>query len=99
MLRYLPLAAAAALTAGCASNPEDVLMLQDSPSYLVGYNDGCATATEANKSFSTKSYRDADAFDADKAYRSGWRQGYMECSKGTPDVHDGGRILGERGDG
>ena len=94
MYRFAPIAAAAVL-AGCTTNP-DILALQEHPSFHAGYGDGCATSTEEDKSFSTKSTRDAYAFDNDKAYRAGWRQGYLECSNRTPDAVDGGRILGER---
>ncbi len=94
MYRFALIAAAATL-AGCTTNP-DILALQDQPSFHVGYGDGCATSTEEDKSFSTKSTRDAYAFENDKAYRAGWRQGYLECSNRTPDAVDGGRILGER---
>ncbi len=92
--RSAAIAAAAALV-GCAATPE-VLALRELPSFHVGYGDGCTTANEEDKSFSTKTERDAYAFDNDRAYRAGWRQGYLECSNRTPDAVDGGRILGER---
>lgn len=92
---FLLIAAGAALAAGCAADPK-LQALRESPGFQVGYNDGCLTATEENKSFSTKSARDSYAFDNDDAYRAGWRQGYLECSNRTPDAIDGGRILGER---
>ena len=72
------------------------LALREYPSFQAGYGDGCVTSTEEDKSFSTKKSRDAYAFDNDDAYRAGWRQGYMECASQLPEVHDGGRILGER---
>ncbi len=80
---------------GCTTN-ENLAALRESPSFHVGYGDGCVTANEEDKSFSTKTARDKEAFDADEAYRAGWRQGYLECNTGTPDAIDGGRILGER---
>lgn len=85
---------AAILLAGCAT--ADDLALREYPSFQVGYGDGCITSTEEDKSFSTKKSRDAHLFETDDAYRSGWRQGYMECASQLPEVHDGGRILGER---
>lgn len=92
----LPLIAVGALAfAGCAMDPK-LQQLRESPSFQVGYGDGCLTAGEEDKSFSTKSARDAYAFENDKAYRAGWRQGYLECSNRTRDAVDGGRILGER---
>ena len=90
---FYALAGALAL-GGCAS--ADHLALQEYPSFQVGYGDGCISSTEEDKSFSTRTQRDDYAFDNDDAYRSGWRQGYLECSSQLPEVHDGGRILGER---
>jgi hypothetical protein len=82
-------------SAGCATG-ENLAALREMPSFHVGYNDGCLTANEEDKSFSTKTARDKEAFETDEAYRAGWRQGYLECNTGTPDAIDGGRILGER---
>lgn len=92
-----PLAAAlaAASLAGCASS-ENLAALKQAPGYQAGYVDGCYTATEADKSFSTKKKRDDDAFENDEAYRAGWRHGYLECQTQTPEPRDGGRITGER---
>jgi len=94
------IAAAAVLSitlaaAGCASSLESQ-RLREAPGFQAGYGDGCLTASEADKSFSTKKSRDAYAFDNDKAYRAGWRQGYLECASKIPEAKDGGRILGER---
>ncbi len=81
--------------AGCASSLESQ-ELRESPGYQAGYGDGCMTASEEDKSFSTKRTRDPYAFENDKAYRAGWRQGYLECADRIPEAKDGGRILGER---
>jgi hypothetical protein len=94
LYRIVPVAFAAAL-AGCTLSPED-LALREQPSFHVGYGDGCTTSNEEDKRFSTKTERDAYAFDNDRAYRAGWRQGYMECANPTPDAVDGGRVSGER---
>ena len=79
---------------GCASSLENQ-QLREAPGFQAGYVDGCATAQEEEKSFSTRRQRDAYAFDNDEAYRVGWRQGYLECSNTIPEPKDGGRILGE----
>ena len=89
------IAAALTAAAGCASNA-DLAALREQPGFAAGYGDGCSTATEEDKSFSTRQSRDAYAFENDDAYRAGWRQGYLECSHTTPEAKDGGRILGER---
>ncbi len=81
--------------AGCASTA-DMEALREAPGFSAGYGDGCSTATEEDKSFSTKQTRDEYSFKNDDAYRAGWRQGYLECSHTTPEAKDGGRILGER---
>lgn len=94
-LRLTVIVASALALSACASDPE-LQALREQPSFQVGFGDGCLTANEEDKSFSTKSARDAYAFENDKAYRAGWRQGYLECAPMTPDPNDGGRVLGER---
>ena len=86
-------AAGAAALSGCASGIDP--QLREAPGFQAGYVDGCATAGEEEKSFSTRRERDAYAFENDEAYRAGWRQGYLECSNTIPEPKDGGRILGE----
>ena len=87
----------AMLLAGCTTGA-DIKALQESPGFQVGYNDGCLTSTEDDKSFSSKKSRDAYAFEHDEAYRAGWRQGYAQCSSSSsiPELNNGGRLLGER---
>lgn len=77
----------------CAS--DEALKLSDQPGFAAGYGDGCATATEEDKSFSTKRVRDEYMFDNDRAYRAGWRQGYLQCGGRESTPNDGGRILGQ----
>ncbi len=91
MNRLLICAAGAALLAACATSSG----LSDEPGYTAGFGDGCATAHELDKSFSTKRVKDDDLFENDRAYRSGWRQGYQECQTPYRRVDDGGRILGD----
>lgn len=96
-MRHLQFAFAAALglaAAACASDPNKYA---EEPGFQAGYGDGCVTATEEDKSFSTRTARDADAFETDPAYRAGWRQGYAQCGS-QRSANDGGRILGERDD-
>lgn len=80
------------LMAGCAS--DDTLALREEPDYARGVGDGCATAREEDKSFSTKRVADEEAFDDSRAYRAGWRQGYFQCQSPNRDRNNGGRILG-----
>ncbi len=77
----------------CASSAQ---LLAEEPSYQAGYGDGCATAIEEDKSFSRKKTRDAYLFENDKAYRAGWRQGYLACGeRNAENETDGGLILGQ----
>lgn len=87
-------ASAALLAAGCAST--DATQLAEEPSFQAGYGDGCVTATEDDKSFSTTRVRDEYLFDSDRAYRAGWRQGYIQCGGRASSPSDGGRILGQQ---
>ncbi len=64
--------------AGCVSDTSPDF--KNSPYFPIGYSDGCASATEAGKSFSTETVRDEAMFKDDAGYRSGWRQGYAACS-------------------
>lgn len=101
VLVWLKRAGAAAALAGvaaCVGTTAEGERLTEMPTFQVGYNDGCVTANEENKSFSTKTARDDYLFDNDEAYRAGWRQGYLECRSRRRDADNGGRILGERGD-
>lgn len=94
---FVKIALAAALCVGPAACASDPNRYQDEPGYQAGYGDGCVTATEEDKSFSTRTARDAGAFETDPAYRAGWRQGYAQCGR-QRSANDGGRILGERDD-
>jgi hypothetical protein len=78
--------------AGCATAD---LELAEEPGYAKGYGDGCSTAQEEDKSFSTKRYRDEESFDSDRGYRAGWRQGYQQCKRPLGEPNDGGLVLGD----
>lgn len=95
LARRVALGGLALTAAGCAS--ADLQELQEAPGFQAGYVDGCETAGEEEKSFSTTRTRDTYAFENDEAYRAGWRRGYMECGDIIPEPKDGGRILGEGG--
>lgn len=95
MLRSVcAIAVFSALLSACATDSG----LSDEPNYVAGYGDGCATAHEQEKSFSTKRYRDATLFEEDRAYRAGWRQGWQQCQSPYRPADDGGRILGNEDD-
>ncbi len=90
MLRIATAALFCAALTACATDAG----LSEEPGFVAGFGDGCATAQEEDKSFSTKRHRDTEAFDADRAYRAGWRQGWQQCKNPTGSRNDGGRILG-----
>ena len=83
--------------AGCASS-EDLRRLSEEPGFVQGFGDGCATAREEDKSFSTKRVRDEYEFENDEAYRAGWRQGYLDCRGQIRPRNDGGVVLGNEPD-
>lgn len=89
----LLLAAAGGLGA-CVSH--ETALLADDPGFARGYGDGCRTAGELDKSFSTTSFKDDYEFDTSRAYRAGWRQGMAQCRDVVPEAETGGRILGEQ---
>ena len=96
MKQVFPYFAAAALSLGGCATGLDAEAQREAPGFQAGYGDGCMTASEEDKSFSTRQTRDAYDFENDASYRAGWRQGYIECTSSIPEAKDGGRILGER---
>ena len=83
----------AAVCAGACAT-EETLGLREDPAFAAGFGDGCVTASEEEKSFSTKRARDAYEFENNRAYRAGWRQGYFQCQNPVEENDTGGRILG-----
>ena len=82
--------------AGCASVDDGGVLLSEQPTFQAGYGDGCATGIEEDKSFSREKTRDSYLFDNDRAYRAGWRQGYLSCTERNRDnPSDGGILLGQ----
>ncbi|MEM6414922.1 MAG: hypothetical protein AAF720_09750 [Pseudomonadota bacterium] len=84
----LPLLALSA----CATS--DTLALQEDPAFARGYGDGCTTGQEEELSFSTRRPKDEYEFENSRAYRAGWRQGYLQCQNPVREPDNGGRILG-----
>lgn len=97
IVRFALTGAGIAMVFSCATaETDDGRPLSEEPSYIAGFGDGCATATEAEKSFSTKRVRDNEAYDSDRAYQAGWRAGLLQCERDFDDTTSvGGRILGE----
>lgn len=83
-MRYPILSAIAALAAGCVS--ESVVELQNEAEWPLGYADGCETAEQRARLFSTRVVRDEDLFESSRAYAAAWRQGYLACGRTGTDI-------------
>lgn len=84
-----------ALGAGCVGGIDPAL--QDSPEYVLGWQHGCATGQARSRSFGyTESIRDDSRFETDRAYQTGWRQGFLECQDRSL-INQPDALLGERG--
>jgi hypothetical protein len=74
-LAALALAVASAGLGSCAGASSD----KNAPDYQAGYSDGCATGQARGGYPPPPPIRDADAFNHNADYRSGWRSGYNSC--------------------
>ena len=83
---------AALAVAGCVSPTAPDF--DGSAFYQAGYGDGCSTAVEGDKSFSTKLIRNEALYKTDEGYRSGWRQGYAACNENAR--RDDGDLRGQQ---
>jgi hypothetical protein len=83
MLRPIAVIALACLLSSCIS-PTD-RKIQKLPDYRLGYDDGCATATNQGANMRRGDMvRDDSLYDSDKAYRSGWASGHSACARMAP---------------
>ena len=77
-MRFVLIVLAAALVAGCASQPAPTLAAPGvnlsgyPPAFRTGYVDGCSSVNSARK-------RDDARFKSDSNYATGWRDGYSIC--------------------
>ncbi len=78
--------------AGC-STPSQTQQAMDGAMYPAGYADGCESAREAGKPFSTKVVQDRNLYRDDASYATGWRQGFAACNTqagvAAPDTQGG----------
>jgi hypothetical protein len=65
---------AALALAGCA-----ISMDEKSPSYNMGFDDGCATANAETAAIDRPPMRDTGLYATDLDYRSGWLTGHATC--------------------
>jgi len=59
--------------------------LRQQPNFRIGYDDGCATATNQGANMRHgDTMRDDALYESDKAYRIGWAQGHNACRRAAP---------------
>ena len=59
--------------------------LRHQPNFRVGYEDGCATATNEGANMRHgDTIKDDALYESDKAYRSGWATGHGACRRMAP---------------
>ncbi len=73
MKLYFTASALALLLAACGG----VAANQDSPSYLLGFNDGCNTASSEGSGVPRPPQRNAVLYEQDPDYRTGWGSGHV----------------------
>jgi|HubBroStandDraft_2_1064218.scaffolds.fasta_scaffold577770_2 hypothetical protein len=82
----------------CATHPSDTKGFREaelsSPSYQIGYNDGCEGANQNYAQAKTAGGRNDQLFQSDPTYREGWLAGRTNCldttfliSNGKPADH------------
>jgi hypothetical protein len=99
--RLLLVALSAALLSGCMFfETRADREVRHQPTYKIGYDDGCASATNQGANMRRGDIvRDDALYQSDKAYRVGWANGHSACERSAPtsqsegvlpDVHPGG---------
>jgi hypothetical protein len=84
--RFLLIASSALLLTGCMFyETKSTRTLRHEPNFRLGYNDGCATATNEGANMRRGDLiRDDALFDTDQAYRVGWGNGHSACERLAP---------------
>ena len=83
MFRRIAVLALASLLMSCMTSADR--KIQKLPDYRLGYDDGCATATNQGANMRRGDMvRDDSLYDSDKAYRAGWASGHSACSRMAP---------------
>ena len=86
MFRRLVLIALGLVLSGCMffESPADRKIRQQ-PDFRLGYDDGCATATDQGANMRRGDLvRDEALYETDKAYRAGWASGHSGCMRMAP---------------
>jgi hypothetical protein len=78
--------------AACASPAERAL--RKSPDFQAGYSDGCASASlQGANARDTSLTRDESAYASNKAYHSGWGEGFGACRAMAAPQGPGGMTM------
>jgi hypothetical protein len=57
--------------------------VRHSPNFQQGYEDGCASATQAGADFRDRQVKDPTLYKTDDVYRAGWSNGFSACRTTT----------------
>lgn len=65
----------------CASKSfaDDTKIDENSPSYVDGFTDGCATANPRYRKENNLTAKRDPSYDTDANYKKGWDKGYYKC--------------------
>lgn len=78
---------------GCATHPSDTKGFREaelaSPSYQLGYNEGCEGANQNYSQAKMAGGRDQKLFENDAGYREGWLAGRTNCLDVTFIINTG----------
>lgn len=78
--RRLPLILIAATALGGCVATQDAMIKQGyPPAYAKGFDDGCHSGRKAGGSLFDQFAKDVVRFDTDKAYATGWSDGFRQC--------------------
>jgi hypothetical protein len=91
MLRQITALALACCLASCMTSADR--KIQKLPNYRLGYDDGCATATNQGANMRHGDMvRDDALYDSDKVYRAGWAGGHSACGRMAPTSQANGPL-------
>ncbi|HSZ74881.1 MAG TPA: hypothetical protein VK779_08675 [Rhizomicrobium sp.] len=69
----------ASLAGVSKSFADDTKIDENSPSYVTGFTDGCATANPRYRKENNLEAKRDPSYDTDANYKKGWDKGYYKC--------------------
>ncbi len=69
------------LMSGCSTQIDPAV--RESPTFQLGYSDGCATGNGRVSGFKDTVKRNDGLYEQEETYKAGWNEGYTACG-GTP---------------